>query len=143
MRRVTFFLVFVVILQSCQLIVIESKEVKKHKIIANRQSPLGVLNLFLMQLDSNDLYTATFFKTDESGRKLLPLEQYEMLYSTYRLSRQISQLPITKMKIDTIHENTMLIKVEFDYIRQVDFLTSKIDSVWYIAELSSKKVSLY
>lgn len=143
MKKVSLFLVLTVTLQSCQLIVIESKETNQEKIIANRQSPMGVLNLFLMQLDSNDLYTATFFKTDESGRKLLPYEQYEMLYSTYRLSRQIAQLPITNLKIDTIRENTMLLKVEFDYIRQVDFLTSKIDSIWYIAELESKKIKLY
>ncbi len=132
-------LVLLVALQSCQLIVMETKTTTKNSFIANRNSPVGILNLFLLQLDSNDAYSATFLKSDSLGEFLYPAQQYELLYSSFRTGRQIGGMPITKLKYDTISKNSIIIDVEFDYIRNIRFLTSKINDQWYIAEISSRK----
>jgi len=139
MDKYRLLIVFLFALQSCQLIVLETKSTTKNAFIANRNSPEGILNLYLMQLDSNDAYSATFLKTDTLGRYLFPSLQYEMLYNSYRLGRQIGGLPITRVKYDTISAENIILDVEFDYIRNVKFLTSKIDNKWYIAEISSRK----
>lgn len=136
-------MVLFVTLQSCQLIVLETKSTITNTFIANRNSPQGILNLFLMQLDSNDAYSATFLKTDSLGRYLFPAQQYELLYNSFRIGRQISGMPITKLRYDTISTDTIILDVEFDYIRNVKFLTSKIDDKWYIAEINSRKTHNY
>lgn len=143
MNKYRLLVVFLLALQSCQLIVLESKSTTKNIFIANRNSPQGILNLYLMQLDSNDAYSATFLKTDTSGRYLSPLLQYELLYNSYRLGRQIGGLPITRIKYDTISTEKVILDVEFDYIRNVKFLTCKIHNKWYIAEISSRKTYHY
>lgn len=137
--KLIFVLVVIITIPSCQLVVVENKTVQKNVFIANRQSPLGVLNLYLMQLDSNDVYSATFLKTDSLGNYLLPIQQYELLFPTHKFARQIARMPITKLKYDTLSADTIILDIEFDYIRNVKFLTSKINNKWYIAEISSKK----
>ena len=136
-------IVLLVALQSCQLIVLETKTTTKNVFIANRNSPQGILNLYLLQLDSNDAYSATFLKTDSLGQYLSPSLQYELLFNSYRLGRQIARLPITRLKYDTITAENIILDVEFDYIRNVKFLTSKINNKWYIAEISSRKTYSY
>lgn len=143
MAKLRVLLVLLVVLQSCQLIVLETTTTKTHTFIANRNSAQGILNLFLLQLDSNDAYSATFLKTDTLGRLLFPSQQYELLYNSYRIGRQISGMPITKLKYDTLSSNSIILDVEFDYIRNVRFLTSKINDKWYIAEISSRKTYNY
>jgi hypothetical protein len=143
MKQVKYFIVLMVILQSCQLIIIEPKKTVKTNFIANQKSANGILNLFLLQLDSNDVYSAAFLQTDTSGKKELPAQQYESLFDLYRLQRQIGNLPITNLKADTLSKDSIMLYVEFDYIRNVEFLTSKIDSIWCIADKRSWKTTLY
>lgn len=139
MSRIKLLIVLLVSLQSCQLIVLEEKTTTRNIFVANRNSPRELLNLFLMQLDSNDAYSATFLKSDTLGRYLLPSQQFELLFSSYRLGRQIGGMPITRIKFDTVSNDTVILDVEFDYIRNVKFITSKINNQWYIAEISSSK----
>jgi hypothetical protein len=139
MRRIKLLLVILMALQSCQLIILEPKKQHKKIFIANQQSARGILNLFLLQLDSNDVYSAIFLRTDTLGKKVLPSKQYETYYDAFRLQRQINNLPITFVKADTLTEDSIIIRVEFDYIRNVEFLASKIDNYWYIADMRSWK----
>lgn len=143
MNKLRMLLVILVALQSCQLIVMETKTTTKNSFIANRNSPVGILNLFLLQLDSNDAYSATFLKTDSLGRFLYPAQQFELLFTSYRIGRQVSGMPITRLSYDTISTDSIILDVEFDYMRNVIFLTSKINNQWYIAEISSRKTYNY
>jgi hypothetical protein len=139
MRRIKLLLIFILALQSCQLIYLEPKKQTKKVFIANQKSARGILNLFLMQIDSNDVYSAIFLRTDTTGKKVIPSKQYDSYYDAFRLQRQINNLPITFFKADTLSEDSILIRVEFDYIRNVEFLASRVDSLWYIADLKSWK----
>jgi hypothetical protein len=143
MRQIRVLILFLVALQSCQLIILEPKKQQKVVFVANQQSAKGILNLFLLQLDSNDIYTAIFLRTDSLGNKVLPANQYESYYDAFRLQRQLTGLPITYIKSDTLSEDSILMQVEFDYIRNVKFLTSKVDNLWYIADLKSWKEVYY
>lgn len=126
-------------LQSCQLIILEPKKQNKKVFIANHQSARGILNLFLLQLDSNDVYSAIFLRTDTLGKKVIPSKQYDTYYDAFRLQRQINNLPITLVKTDTLSEDSIIFRVEFDYIRNVEFLASRVDSLWFITNLKSWK----
>jgi hypothetical protein len=143
MNKYKLLIVFVLALQSCQLIVLSPDKTIKNKFIANQNSAEGVFNLFLLQLDSNDVYAAAFLRTDSTGQKRLPIWQYESIFELSRLQRQINNLPITRIKFDTLNRNSILLYVEFDYLREVEFLASKIDSTWYISNKKSWKNSLY
>lgn len=139
MKKIRLLLLLILALQSCQLIYLEPKKQKTVVFIANQQSAKGILNLFLLQMDSNDVYSAIFLRTDSLGNKITPAKQYESYYDAFRLQRQINKLPITYIKSDTLTEDSILMQVEFDYIRNVKFLASKVDSLWYISDLRSWK----
>ena len=126
-------------LQSCQLIVLKPDKQKKVVYIANQNSAKGILNLFLLQLDSNDVYSAIFLRTDTAGNKILPAQQYDDYYNAFRLQRQITGLPITQIISDTLNHDSIVMNVEFDYIRNVKFLATKVDDLWYISDLKSWK----
>ena len=143
MKKVYILIAFSITLQSCQLIVLQPKEKVQKVIIANQSAPLYVLNLYLMNLDSNKIYEALFFQTDTLGQKLLPFQQWETYDGTSRLQRQIRFRPITNIKYDTLSENQVLMNVEFDYIRKAIFLASKIDTQWYISCQKSWKEIYY
>lgn len=139
MRKIRLLLVLLLVLQSCQLIILEPKKHNKRVFIADQQSAIGILNLFLIQIDSNDVYSAIFLETDSLGKKMLPSNQFESYCEAARLQRQINNLPITNLKADTLSEDSIIFRVEFDYIRNVEFLATKLNKLWYIADLKSWK----
>ncbi|OGU56078.1 MAG: hypothetical protein A2X64_05300 [Ignavibacteria bacterium GWF2_33_9] len=139
MKKINYLILFVFLLQSCQLIVLNPDKQKKVVYIANQNSALGILNLYLLQLDSNDVYSAIFLRTDSLGNRITPAMQYEDYYDVFRLQRQISGLPITQIITDTLSQESIVMNVEFDYIRKVEFLATKLDDKWYISDLRSWK----
>lgn len=143
MKRIYILIAFSITLQSCQLIVIEPKNKVQTVIIANQSAPQYVLNLYLLNLDSNKIYEALFIQSDTLGQKILPAQQWETFDGVSRLRRQLGMKPITAIKFDTLSENQVLIDVEFDYIRKAIFLASKIDTLWYISCKSSWKEVYY
>lgn len=143
MKRIYILIAFSITLQSCQLIVIEPKNKVQTVVIANQSAPQYVLNLYLLNLDSNKIYEALFIQSDTLGQKILPAQQWETFDAVSRLRRQLGMKPITAIKFDTLSENQVLIDVEFDYIRKAIFLASKIDTLWYISCKSSWKEVYY
>jgi len=143
MKRIYILIAFSITLQSCQLIVIEPKNKVQTVVIANQSAPQYVLNLYLLNLDSNKIYEALFIQSDTLGQKILPAQQWETFDGVSRLRRQLGMKPITAIKFDTLSENQVLMDVEFDYIRKAIFLASKIDTLWYISCKSSWKEVYY
>ncbi|HOV91523.1 MAG TPA: hypothetical protein PLC04_00355 [Candidatus Kapabacteria bacterium] len=143
MKKIYILIAFSITFQSCQLIVIQPKNKVKTVIIANQAAPQYVLNLYLMNLDSNKVYEALFLQSDTLGRKLLPIQQWETYDDVSRLQRQIGLKPITAIKFDTLSDNLVLMNVEFDYIRKALFLASKIDTSWFISCKASWKEVYY
>jgi hypothetical protein len=143
MKKVYILIAFSITMQSCQLIVLQPKDKVQRVIIANQSAPQYVLNLYLMNLDSNKIYEALFIQTDTLGQKILPVQQWETFDGVSRLQRQIGLKPITNIRYDTLSENQILMNVEFDYIRKAIFLASKIDTQWYISCQKSWKEIYY
>lgn len=128
----TISLVFLtVFLTSCQMIIIEPKKQPK-KIEINQKTPLGAVYLFKAELDSNDISAAAQILANPNGNNYLPVDEYEMYPDLSRIARLISKRPVTLVKTDTLNSNSLIVKVEFDYLRNISFTTSKIRESWFI-----------
>ena len=118
---------------SCEIITIGTPNAPKKEVInVNQQSPLGAVYLFKTELDSNNVPAAAQILADSSGNLLLAIEKYERYFDVDRMKRKIGQKLITKIVRDSLAENDYRYNVEFDYLTNVTFTTSKIRDEWYI-----------
>ncbi|MFH1052376.1 MAG: hypothetical protein V1779_15755 [bacterium] len=123
--------ILLMVLSGCELWVIGGGP--REKVIEiNQQSSIGVVYLFKAELDSNNVKGATEVLAMPSGGFFLAIEKYELFEEMERLARIIGQKTITDFKTDTLSETNHKIIVNFDYITEVSFTTSKISDNWYI-----------
>lgn len=118
-------------LTSCELIVIGTK--KREPVIDIAQtSAIGAVYLFKTELDSNNVPAATQVLARPDGSYYLAIEQYYQYFEIARIGRLLRQEPITRLKADTLSEDNVKVSVEFNYLKNFTFTTSRIDSNWYI-----------
>jgi len=132
MNRFISIAIGVMMLTSCELIVIGSK--KAPPIEINQNSALGAIYLFKTELDSNNVPAATQILADPKGNVYLAFEKYEMYDEIARIGRIISHKPITSVKTDSLTATSYRINMEFDYIKAISFTTAKIQNNWYIVD---------
>lgn len=121
------------VLSSCEIITIGTPNAPKSEVIDHDQtSALGAVFLFKTELDSNNVPAATQILADSSGELLLAIDKYERYFEIARIKRKISMKPITKLQRDTLNADLFRYNVEFDYLTNVIFTTSKIKDYWYI-----------
>ena len=130
MKRIYSLFVVLVILTSCELIVIGTK--KEPVIEINQNTPLGAVYLFKAELDSSNVPAATQIMASPNGTELLAYEKYELYDEISRLERLIGRKPITKVKADSLSNSNCRVSVEFDYLKTINFNTRKIRDSWYI-----------
>lgn len=118
-------------LTGCELWVIGGGP--REKVIeVNQNTSIGAVYLFKAELDSNNVRGATEVLAQPTGSFYLAIEKYELYEEMERLARIIGQKQITNFKTDTLSETNHKITVNFDYITEVSFTTSKISDNWYI-----------
>ncbi|MFP4368038.1 MAG: hypothetical protein ACLFR2_00505 [Candidatus Kapaibacterium sp.] len=132
MIRIILYIIFLAILNSCELIVIGTKYSKQEIFNIDQTSAIGTVYLFKTELDSNNISAATQLLADSAGYKYLAIEKYEMRYEIARVKRLIGDMPITLVRTDTLTNHSQKINVEFDYLKRMSFRTEMIDSAWYI-----------
>lgn len=121
------------ILVSCELIVIGEKQpIKREVINYNQESALGTVFLFKTELDSNNVPAATRLLASPEGTLYLALEQYDNYFEVERVKRLLSAKPVTQYKSDTISNEKQVLDVQFDYLTNFRFETTKINDNWYI-----------
>lgn len=127
-------LVLCVLVNSCELITIGKKQVPVLEI--NQKSPMGVVYLFKLELDSNNIPAATQVLAREDGGYYLALEKYEMYDDVARIGRMIARKPITDVITDSLSPTEYMFRIEFDYLRKLTFKTSMINDNWFIVNYS-------
>jgi len=131
LKKVPVLIFLILALSGCELWVIGGGP--REKVIeVNQQSSIGAVYLFKAELDSNNVRGATEILAQPTGSFYLAIEKYELYEEMERLARIIGQKTITNFKTDTVSETNHKITVNFDYITEVSFTTSKISDHWYI-----------
>ncbi len=136
MNRKLVVIIFTVLLNSCELIVIGTKTTPQVKefVDYNQKTPLGTIYLFKAELDSNNISAASELLAASDGR-FLAYQRYEKFDEVSRFKRMMSLKEITDVEGDKISENLYKYKLEFDYRRTVTFVTNKISNNWFITDM--------
>jgi hypothetical protein len=136
LKKGILFILIIIFTSGCELIVLGTK--KERAIEINQNSSIGVVHLFKVELDSNNIRGATEVLARPTGEHYLAIDKYEMFWEMERMARIIAQKPITDFKTDTLSDNNHKITVHFDYITEVDFVIEKIDNNWYITQYNEQ-----
>jgi hypothetical protein len=135
MKKTAFIIICSLVLASCEMISISSRRATTRNFELSQKSPIGVLFLFKIELDSNNIPAASQFIARPEGTKLTAIEKYDM-YSEIRLLQRIIRLKnVTHIKSDTLSKVMQRIELEFDYTRNVTFNTEKIKDNWFIVSI--------
>lgn len=117
-------------LTACEMFVIGSK--KKPQVEISQNSPIGAVLLFKAKLDSNNVQDASHLMLKPDGREYIAIEKYELYDDLERLSRIISNKPVTEYKTDTLSVDKCSVNIVFDYIKNYKFETRRIVKDWFI-----------
>jgi len=140
MRFSFFYILLISALSGCELYVIGNGGNKEKPIDISQNSSIGVVYLFKTELDSNNVRGATQVLAQPQGIYYLAIERYEMFEEMQRMARIIGRKSITGFLTDTLSATNHKIKVNFDYITQVNFTTEKIRENWYITQYQESMI---
>lgn len=133
MTKISFIFFSIILLTSCELIVIGEKAPQRPEVINyDQESAMGTIFLFKTELDSNNVPAASQLLARPDGSTYLAFEQYEMYFEVERVKRLLSSKPVTSFRSDTIAHGKQILDVEFDYLTHFQFTTTKIKNNWYI-----------
>lgn len=125
------------LLNACALIDISEVRQVTH-INYTQETPVGVVHLFMLELDSNNSKGAVILLADQYGDVLSPEKRIEMYPEMQRLRRILKFNPITKVSADTLDDVRVNVHLEVDYFKNYQFNTLKINDNWYITEYTFK-----
>ncbi|MCU0428110.1 MAG: hypothetical protein MUF71_21055 [Candidatus Kapabacteria bacterium] len=125
-------------LSACELIVIKDSATKKSVIPRDQTSPQGVVYVFKQEIDSSNVQAAIKLMASDDERPLLAIEKLELQEEIARLGRMIAKKDITLMHVDTLSPVRQRLRTEFGYLRELTFMTVRVDSLWYISKVLEK-----
>jgi len=128
--------VLCLVLNSCAIIDISEKKQAPPTIHYTQESPVGVVHLFMLELDSNNAKGAVVLLANPNGEVLSAERKIELYPEMQRLKRILKFEPITLVKSDTINTERISVLMEIDYYKNYKFTTQKINNMWYITEYS-------
>lgn len=117
-------------INGCELFYIGERN--KETVEIGRNSALGAVYLFKMELDSNNVWGAADAFAHPGGTRLRAMEKYEMMDEIARVGRIIGSAPVTYVREDSVSASSARVLMQFDYIRAVSFSTAKIEDDWHI-----------
>jgi hypothetical protein len=123
------------LLSSCELIVIKEPTKTRTAPERNQNSPQGVVLIFKAEIDSNNVQGAIKVMASDDERPLLAVEKLDMQEEIARLGRMITKRDITSMRIDTVSPSRQRLRTEFGYLKELTFTTVRIDSLWFISRV--------
>lgn len=129
-------LLFSLSLVGCEIVTIKAEYKRKaKKIDLVQDSPEGAVYLFKAELDSNNTYSAADFFL-RNGDKYLAIERLDLVDEADRFKRIFAEKQITTNKIDTLANSNVSIATQLNYAKNIKFLTTKKDTLWYISEIT-------
>jgi hypothetical protein len=126
------------IMAGCELIVLKDNTPKKNIIPRDQTSPQGVVYVFKAEIDSSNVQGAIKVMASDDERPLLAIEKLDLQDEIARLGRMITKKDITMMQIDTLSPVRQRLRTEFGYLRELTFITVRVDSLWYISKVTEK-----
>jgi len=131
--------IILILLSSCELIVIGEipKEVKT--ITISRSNPVGTVLLFKTELDSNNIAAATDFIATPTGHKIMAVNKLDYYTELPMLRNKLKNLEISNIYEQHLDGNLIRVNVEFGYIRNLICDTKKLDSFYYIVNYKFEK----
>lgn len=131
--------IILILLSSCELIVIGEipKEVKT--ITISRSNPVGTVLLFKTELDSNNIAAATDFIATPTGHKIMAVNKLDYYTELPMLRNKLKNLEISNIYEQHLDGNLVRVNVEFGYIRNLICDTKKLDSFYYIVNYKFEK----
>ena len=138
MKRNLFFTVlFLFFAQSCELFVIKGKKILiEEQSHYTQKTPLGVVTIFISELENNNVLAASKLLIKDDGRFLNATEQYEIQSDLARMSRFLAGKQITNQFFDTT-SGVINVSLEFDYGKnKARFATKEANSLFYILSYS-------
>lgn len=133
-----YFILLALILASCELIVLKETTPQKIAIPSDQNSPQGVVYVFKTEIDSANVQGAMKVMASDDERPLLAVEKLELQEEIARLGRMIAKKDITLMHVDTLSPVRQRLRTEFGYLRELTFVTVRVDSLWYISKVLEK-----
>jgi hypothetical protein len=131
MKKIAIIIIVIFTLTACELFEIGTK--KASVIPIDQISPVGVVKLLKIKLDSNKIPDAVALMMKNDGSQYLAIEKVELFEDLKRLGRNIAGRKITRHRTDTLAADYCIVNMEFDYIRNYKFSTKLISDKWYIA----------
>ena len=135
MQRKIFFIQFFLILifiTSCQVFTIKGKKiVEEENITYTQASPMGVVKIFITELQNENYLAVVDLMLKENGDILTATEKYDAINDLSRMKRYIEGKSLKKESVDTLLGNTI---VFFEYINgnKAIFYTIEKNKLFYI-----------
>ncbi len=133
MKHTAFLLITAIIINGCELVVLQSGSRKQAQHVELSQTnAIGTVMLFKMLLDSCDYANATFLVAGRNGLRLPAEERFELTEEMARVGRIMGRSAITATKTDTVSQSIFVVTAELDMIRYASFELRKHEDKWFI-----------
>jgi hypothetical protein len=131
--------IILILLSSCELIVIGEIPQEVKTITISRSNPVGTVLLFKTELDSNNIAAATDFIATPTGHKIMAVNKLDYYTELPMLRNKLKNLEISNIYEQHLDGNLIRVNVEFGYIRNLICDTKKLDSFYYIVNYKFEK----
>jgi len=131
--------IILILLSSCELIVIGEIPQEVKTITISRSNPVGTVLLFKTELDSNNIAAATDFIATPTGHKIMAVNKLDYYTELPMLRNKLKNLEISNIYEQHLDGNLVRVNVEFGYIRNLICDTKKLDSFYYIVNYKFEK----
>ena len=138
------FIVLIIIglynLSGCELFVIKGKKIIIEDTITTDysvNSPIGIVNLFISELNNNNVLAATELLAKDNKSLYSVNEKYDLTGDVSRLKRYINNDEITNQSISS-SDNKYNIEIEVAYFKKIIFEVQEINKRFYITNYYNK-----
>ena len=133
MKHTAFLLITAIIINGCELVVLQngSRKPVQH-VELSQTNAIGTVMIFKMLLDSCDYANAAFLVAGRNGVRLPAVERFELAEEMARVGRIIGNSPITATKTDTVSQTVFVVTAELDMVRYASFELRKHEDKWFI-----------
>jgi hypothetical protein len=135
-----YFLIILLLANSCELIVIGKKPIEVKTVIVSRDNPTGTVLLFKAEINANNIKAATDFIASPNGHRLRAIDKLDIYDDLPRYHNILKKAnTITNIYEEKLANDIIRINVELDYIRNLTCDTKKINDIYYIVNFGYTK----
>lgn len=115
----------------CEVFVIGAKQSPPAVEERSQRSSVGVVRLWMAEIERRNLPAAAELMRHPSGRPLLAAERHEIADDLDRWYHLLKDTPVTVVSIDTLF-NAHRITMQTSRQRRITFTTAPDENLWYV-----------